>query len=197
MLKHPFSTLLIWVMASMVTPARADTSVLDALAHSWKNTHLLSLTQGSVHEGQLSNIRNGGFELSNGKYVSFRDWYTTDWKDAQIKFLTQVTPNLGLIWGLSTGERGEKYEIAPSLTLGLALQYPLRKNVKLGITATNSWGGMLREKPCTADYGAIGGIQSVNCRLAATFLPPAETLNYLLNEPPRQAQIRVRLDWTF
>ncbi len=31
-----------------------------------------------------------------------------------------------------------------------------------------------------ADYGDIGGVQRVNCRLAATELEPKETLKYLL-----------------
>jgi hypothetical protein len=42
----------------------------------------------------------------------------------------------------------------------------------------------MEEKTCVADYGDIGGIQAVNCRLAATALEPAETLQYLYNEKP-------------
>lgn len=37
---------------------------------------------------------------------------------------------------------------------------------------------MLTERACTADCGDIGGIQRVNCRLAASALLPEETLRY-------------------
>ena len=40
-------------------------------------------------------------------------------------------------------------------------------------------------RPCTADYGAIGGVQAVNCRLAASQLDPAETLRHLEQERDR------------
>jgi hypothetical protein len=41
--------------------------------------------------------------------------------------------------------------------------------------------GGLKEKSCTADYGDIGGVQAVNCRLAASTLEPSSTLQYLAN----------------
>jgi len=49
---------------------------------------------------------------------------------------------------------------------------------------TTRIGGHLRERACTADYGEIGGVQRVNCRLAATPLEPRETLQYLWDERP-------------
>jgi len=39
----------------------------------------------------------------------------------------------------------------------------------------------MTEKTCSADYGQLGGIQTVNCRLAADVIPPEETLDYLVN----------------
>ena len=59
-------------------------------------------------------------------------------------------------------------------------------------------GGTLHEKSCSADYGQIGGVQEVNCRLAASTLPPAETLRYLLNEKPyNHNQVSLMLTWRF
>lgn len=43
-------------------------------------------------------------------------------------------------------------------------------------------GGQLRERSCSADYGAFG-VSEVNCRLAASLLPPEETLDYMLDMP--------------
>jgi hypothetical protein len=47
-----------------------------------------------------------------------------------------------------------------------------------------TFSGKLREKSCTADYGEIGGVQEVNCRMAASILPPSETLKYKFNDKP-------------
>jgi len=60
---------------------------------------------------------------------------------------------------------------------------PITDNSQLSLSVSVVLGGYLREKTCTADYGAIGGVQTVNCRLADSPLPPAETLIYLLDEP--------------
>jgi hypothetical protein len=45
-----------------------------------------------------------------------------------------------------------------------------------------------------ADYGDIGGVQSVNCRLAASELPPQETLKHLFNQAPHD---RVTLNFRY
>jgi hypothetical protein len=63
------------------------------------------------------------------------------------------------------------------------------KSSTLTLNGYYTFGGKLKEKSCTADYGEIGGVQEVNCRLAATELPPAETLKYLLNERPLNYKI--------
>jgi hypothetical protein len=41
--------------------------------------------------------------------------------------------------------------------------------------------GAMTEGTCTADYVELGGIQTVNCRLAADIIPPEETLDHLVN----------------
>jgi hypothetical protein len=98
--------------------------------------------------------------------------------------MTQLTPWLGLIWGASTGELGEKYTIDPSVKVGLVIRHDFAKNSSLSFKATTILGGSLREKSCIADYGEVGGQQKVNCRLAATPIAPVDTLQYLYNMKP-------------
>ena len=87
-------------------------------------------------------------------------------------------------WGLSTGERGQKYRIEPGLKIGFLVQTEISRNSTISLSATTILAGMLTEETCIADYGAIGGVQTVNCRLAASTLPPAETLQHLFDDPP-------------
>ncbi len=113
-------------------------------------------------------------------------------------WMTPLTPHLGVIWGGSTGERGEKYTLAPSLKVGVVFQAAPTKNTVFSIKATTLLGGTLKEKSCRADYGDIGGVQEVNCRLAASTLEPAETLKYLVHEKPyNQNQIQIQLSLHF
>ena len=71
------------------------------------------------------------------------------------------------------------------MKLGFVLTSEPSRNAVFSLKATTVVGGDLRERPCSADYGAIGGEQAVNCRLAASTLAPADTLQYLLQERPR------------
>lgn len=148
-----------------------------------RTTFLIGLRKGSPLSSDVRSVRVGGYELADGTPIEFEDWYSSDWLDIGLTFLTQLTPNRGIIWGLSTGERGEKYRIDPALKLGIMLQKPLGSAAFLTLTAHTILGGDLREETCVADYGAIGGVQEVNCRLAATTLAPAQTLDYLLDAP--------------
>lgn len=168
---------------------------LQQSSTSWvDNTYLLELQQGSPISWKVRGFISQGYESSEGRWVSFRRWYSTDWVDARITWMTQLSERTGFIWGFSTGERGEKYEIAPSLKLGFIHQFDLGRNTTLNVRATTVIGGELSEKTCTADYGEIGGVQIVNCRLAANELPPAQTLQYLIREPPyNKDQILVTL----
>jgi hypothetical protein len=134
-------------------------------------------------------LGDGGYELSDGTWVSFRNWYDSDWVDFRVELLTQLSDNFGVLWGASTGEWGEKYTIEPSLRLGFVSQVQPRPNASLSLTVTTTIGGRLFERPCEADYGEIGGIQPVNCRLAASLLQPEETLQYLLNVDPNRFNI--------
>jgi hypothetical protein len=149
-----------------------------------RSTHLIELKQGSDLSRKVAGVQGAGFETAQGAWVSMQPWYSSRWTDSSITWMTQLHPGLGVIWGLGTGERGEKYRIDPSFKLGLLAQTELRKNAYLSFKATTVMGGRLRERACVADYGEIGGVQAVNCRLAASTLPPAETLKYLFNERP-------------
>jgi hypothetical protein len=49
-----------------------------------------------------------------------------------------------------------------------------------------------------ADFGDVGGVEQVNCRLAATEMAPAETLKYLVNElPPERHDVQIRYHFYF
>lgn len=147
-----------------------------------EETHLINVTLGSDLSPIPSSARSEGYELSGGASISFDDWYRVRSPDLRVEFLTELTSDLGLIWGLGTGEYGEKYRIDPSLKVGLLYTAPVGDNGLFSLRLTTRIGGHLNERSCIADYGEIGGVQRVNCRLAATPLAPAETLHYLWNE---------------
>ena len=167
-----------WTFAAAVlaachcfTPAPAD--VAD-------RTFLVDLRMGSVWDGDLSAAARGGYELTDGTPVSMRPWYSTTWRTMEVLFLTELGARTGILWGVSTGEQGEKYRIAPGLMLGLLHRVPVGRQSSITLRAETMLGGDLREGLCVADYGEIGGVQPVNCRLAASLLPPEETLDYLM-----------------
>lgn len=164
------------------------------------NTRLIELQQGSELSRKMSALQGGGYESAQGAWTSFRPWYQRrhGWADASITFMTQLTPEWSLVWGGSTGERGAKYRISPSLKIGLVFTRQIHKNSVLSIEATNIFGGQLKEKSCIADYGDIGGQQEVNCRLAASTLEPAHTLHYLFDEkPPMRHRLLIRYTRSF
>lgn len=149
-----------------------------------ESTYLIEIKQGSELSRKASAYQDGGYETAQGTWVNFKPWYSTNWTDASFTWMTQMTPNLGIIWGAGTGEKGAKYVISPSLKMGLVFQTPITKDSYLSLKATTIFGGLLKEKSCIADYGDIGGVQEVNCRLAASLLEPTQTLQYLMNDKP-------------
>jgi len=158
------------------------------------STHLIEITQDTYLSSKKRGLRHGGFETSGGSWVGFDQWYGTDWNDTRVSWITQVNQSAGVIWGLSTGEKAKKYAIDPGFRIGFLFQTQLGKRASLSLTGSTVVGGKLREKACMADYGDIGGIQVVNCRLAASTLAPSETLKYLYNEKPDSSvQLRYRL----
>jgi hypothetical protein len=169
----------------------------QVLAQSFiDRTSVISYRYGSSLSDQMREVRRDGYELADGTPVSFRPWYASNRKDLQLTWLTELSANYGLLWGIGTGERGEKYHIQPAFKIGVLFRTDLSRYSSLSLSATTVLGGWLKEGSCVADYGAIGGVQTVNCRLAASALPPAETLQYLYNEPPAD-QMVVSLRYLF
>lgn len=163
-----------------------------------RSTGLIEVRQGSDLSRQVRGLKGQGFESSGGERVDFSAWYSSNWTDMRATWMTQLSANTGFIWGLSTGEHGRKYSISPSIKLGLIHQARIDSRTLLTLRATTTLGGRLREKSCTADYGEIGGVQAVNCRMAASTLEPAETLRYLFNQTPRDRhQLSVSLSHAF
>lgn len=176
--RPPSAAVLAALLLALAGPAAAE-----AFPERNKSTFLIGVRNGSQLSADVRSVRAGGYELADGTPVDFADWYSSDWTDIGLTWLTQIDKGFGVIWGLSTGERGEKYRIDPALKLGITLQRRVSRHSFATLTAHTIIGGELRERTCTADYGAIGGVQEVNCRLAATTLPPEETLDYLLDAP--------------
>lgn len=158
---------------------------IPAMAHDLVDrTYLVGVAMGSSLSVIPRSAQSSGYELSDGTPVRFDRWYQERVPNLQFDFVTEIAPDLGFLWGVGTGEYGEKYRIDPSLRVGLLYTRPVGRNGVLSLRLTTRLGGHLRERSCTADYGDIGGVQRVNCRLAATPLEPSETLDFLWNERP-------------
>ena len=164
----------------------------------WRDTSLLSVNLGSARSLAARALGQGGYELADGTPVDLSRWYTTKRQDVSVLFLRRITSDLGLIWGLSTGEQAPKYQIDPALHLGFAWRHEVSAKGAVSVTFIVPVWGRMREGLCTADYGGIGGVQQVNCRLADSELPPAETLEYLVDMRGfEDARLTVRLSWQF
>ena len=161
----------------------------------WEDTFFLDAYTGSERSRAAEGLRRGGYELSGGERVDFRDWYTPAFSDTTLLLLTQVTPDFGIIWGASTGESAEKYRIDPAVHLGFVFRYVPFDNAEIAMKATYPFFGRLRERSCEADYPNLGGVYTVNCRLAAGVLPPEETLQYLV-DMRGEADAKVSISFT-
>ena len=159
-------------------------------------TSLVDVHQGSPLSDRARGLGNGGYELQDGSWVSFTQWYHASWVDMHVDLLTQITQDTGILWGFGTGEEGEKYRIEPSLKLGFLTQMHPGPNSTLSLSLTTTLGGKLTEKPCEANYGDLG-TYSVNCRLAASEMAPEETLKYLVNAKPESQHLWLNYRVTF
>lgn len=160
------------------------------------NTHILYVQQGSYLSDKMRGITTSGFELQNGDWQSFAKFYRVKWTDTSIRFLTQATPKLGIIWGLSTGEKSKRHQIDPSLTMGFHYLHSISRWANFTTNLQYKFGGHLRESACVADYGEVMGTHQVNCRLAHTMLSPQETLAYLMREKPMD-QLNLQIKWSY
>jgi hypothetical protein len=148
----------------------------------WDRTFVLDIRTGSSRSEIATSFARGGYELDDGTPVDLGDWYTANFPDFNVQFLTSLDTDFGVIWGFSTGERGEKYRIHPGFWLGFIYRYKITTLMDLSLSAVTMLGGDFIEYDCVGDWPAFGGEQKVNCRLAATPLPPRETLRYLVRE---------------
>ncbi len=162
------------------------------------DTYFVNMQHRTYLTDKVRNLQDQSFELSNGNLVAMKKWYSPKSADMQLDFMTQLTPRLGLVWGASTGNYGEKFVIQPSFKLGMVFHTQPTPNSELSLSLTRQLRGRLEEKPCIADYGSIGGVQTVNCRYAASTMEPSQTLKYLLNEKaPDSVYISLRYKFIF
>lgn len=171
-------------------PARAESFLIP-------NTRLVDVQIGSELSERMRSYANQNHTLSSGASLSLDPLYSAEFREVSATWITQVEPNLGIYWGLSTGETGEKYRIDPALKLGFVLTHALSRNSQISLSASTVLGGRLQEYPCAAETGS-GGINSVNCRLAGSSMAAEDTLGYMFNEaPPDRTQITVRYTFSF
>ena len=164
----------------------------------WGRSRLVDLTNGGLNSDLVRSTSAGAFELSGGQQVDLQRWYSPSFPNLSATFLTEVSPNIGVIWGGAIGERGEKYTLGPTATLGVVFRTSIAHNLTVEMEMSGIYGGKLRERACRGDFGAIGGVQRVNCRLAASLLSPEETLDYLWKEPARAVSVlRLIVQWSF
>ena len=186
-----------WPQGPALLGAGLLAALLSPVPASASDTHLLDVYLGSYRSDQVRAVSTGSFELADGEVVSFEDWYSPTFPDLTVLMLTELTDDLGLVWGVSLGERGEKYRIDPALHLGLTWQVRLSDRATLSASLRTMIGGRLRERSCSADYGTFG-VAEVNCRLAATLMAPEETLNYMFDTPGwQETQVSIRFEQLF
>ncbi len=160
------------------------------------STRLVDLSFDGMNSGIVRQAARQGFELSGGDPVDLSRWYAPQMPNLRAVFSTQVSRDLALVWGGSLGERGTKYSLGPSGVIGMTYRRQISRRATLGVEVYGQFGGALREGSCMGDYGALGGVQEVNCRLAASTLSPRQTLDYLWNAPP-SVDASVRLTYQF
>ncbi|WP_404928065.1 hypothetical protein [Mesorhizobium sp. ORM16] len=170
---------------------------VSAMTANGQETSLVGIYQGSELTAAANHLGQGGYELSGGTKVSFDKWYHSRWIDMRFEMLTQLSDDFGLLWGASTGQRAEKVRIDPGVKLGFILQKRPTPSTTLSLTVSSILGGNLTERPCTADYGALGGFHTVNCRLAASQLRPSDTLKYMTNLEPSRWKLDLRFRGEF
>lgn len=175
-LRIVFTVLLVCCLFIGAKAAHAEGAMIGV------STRILDITDDIPKAGYARDFQLGGFELAQGEYKSFEDWYARDYPSIYVEGLTSIRKDLAVNWGVSTGEKGDKYKIDPSVKIGLQYLHEIDRDSEWIVSAFRYLGGGFREKTCTADYGSVGGLQEVNCRLAASELAPEETLKYLVRD---------------
>ena len=182
----------------LVTSCFATFALSVQAQEFWENTFLLDLRMGSSRSDIASGLARGGYELDDGSPIDFADWYTARFPDFNVKFLTSVSDDFGLVWGFSTGERGKKYRIDPGLWIGFIYRHEITSRSDWTLSAISMLGGNFTERDCVGNWPEFGGPQRVNCRLAATPLPPKDTLRFLVRERGfRETRVSLRYQFRF
>lgn len=192
------------VLGSLLSAAALAQPAGD-LARRWsthaptQGTQLVDIRLNPGFARQLQAIRAGGYENDGGDWVAFQPWYAPAWRDTSLTWMTPLSPRLGLMWGLSTGERAAKYTVEPGLRLGAVFQTEVSRNADVSFRAMHVLGGRLKEKTCQATYADLSdGAVEVNCRLAAGTMAPSETLKQMLSGRPDNAtELRLQLNYRF
>jgi len=183
---------------SMAFAAHGQGRHFDGASPFVAQTQLVGLSFDGMNSGIVRQAAASGFELSSGAVVDLSAWYSPRLPNLTAVFSTEIRPGLSMIWGGSLGESGAKYSLGPSGVIGFSMRRPVGRNAQIVLQAHGKFGGALTETPCVGDYGALGGVQTVNCRLAASALPPAQTLGYLWNLPAAmQATVKLTYEWRF
>jgi hypothetical protein len=187
-----------WISLLALGPSHGQGYGAAADSAFLSQTQLVALSFDGQNSGIVRQAAAQGFELSNGTPAQVAQWYTPYFPNLTAVFATDIRQGLALIWGASLGERGAKYSLGPSGVVGIALQQPMGPRSGVRLQLYGQFGGALNESHCLGDYGELGGMQHVNCRMAASILPPAQTLAYLWNLPPSlQATLKLTYEMRF
>lgn len=182
-----------WLLLTLIASPSASSGQVF-----WEDTRLADFQIGSVFETTTTLTARRGYELENGQFQRFREWYSNSWRDVKVVLETPIGKNQWFLWGMTTGEQAEKYIVQPSLILGYQSVFAVTDHSFFTFGLMAKFGGNLEEKSCTAKYSLTEISVPVNCRLAASLLPPAQTLEYLWNiDAPDRLQIDVGYIWYF
>lgn len=66
----------------------------------------MDIAQGGDLSSVVAPWRQASYELQNGEVVDLYRWYKTSWVDLKLTWFSPVTPQWGVLWGVSTDERG-------------------------------------------------------------------------------------------
>ncbi len=184
----------VWLAILLVVSALLPTSA--SAQSGGRSITLFDLHQGDTLSDMALAFSTEGYFLqgdngSVGPWQSMAPFYATHWREVTARSLLTLDADHGVVFGLTTGEAGEKYKIDPSIILAFIDQMHPRLNATLTIQAGTSFFGHMTEYPCVGDFGDVGSSITVNCRLAASQINTEESLKYLVNQDPSRLSLTV------
>ena len=198
MLTNACLVFLCLILGLGANPLAAQTILPDTNSACLAKTQVVNLSFDGYNSSTVRQAARSGFELSGGRPVDLARWYSPRFPNLTAVFVTDIGQGVSILWGGSLGEVGPKYRLGPSGLLGVTLQRPLGRFSRVIFQLYGQYGGALRESHCIGNYGDLGGEQTVNCRLAASILPPAQTLEYLWNTAPvAQGVMKISYEFRF